>query len=73
MEGDTLPPLKFQLLQIAKTVRGPVQGKPTRGGINVLADKDIPFGLLKKVMATCGGDADFARISLSVGHSSRSS
>ena len=71
--GEILPALKRQLLQIEKAAHGDAHGKLSRGEINVMADKDIPFGLLKKVMATCGGDADFARISLSVRHSGRGS
>lgn len=69
--GDILPALKAELLKIAKTSHGSADGKLSRGQINVMADKDIPFGLLKKVMATCGGSADFSKISLSVRHSSR--
>jgi biopolymer transport protein ExbD len=37
----------------------------TRGEVNILADKSIPFRLLKKVMATCS-EARFAHISLAV-------
>jgi biopolymer transport protein ExbD len=69
--GDNLPALKAQLLKIEKTTHGSTDGKLSRGQINVMADKDIPFGLLKKVMATCGGSADFSKISLSVRHSGR--
>lgn len=71
VSGDVLPALKMELLKIEKTTHGNPDGKPSRGPINVMADKDIPFGLLKKVMATCGGSADFSKISLSVRHSSR--
>lgn len=69
--GDILPALKTELLKVEKTHQGNTDGKLTRGQINVMADKDVPFGLLKKVMATCGGNADFSKISLSVRHSSR--
>jgi biopolymer transport protein TolR len=71
IQGDTLPALKAKLLQVEKTTHGSADGKMTRGSINVMADRDIPFGLLKKVMATCGGSADFSKISLSVRHGSR--
>ena len=73
-EADTnavLPRLKERLLQV------PLQGdpndpaaKPTRGEVNIMADKDLPFALLNKVMATCGGDTGFARISLAANRSS---
>jgi len=41
-------------------------GHLTRGEINIMADKDLPFEILNKVMSTCGGDTGFSRISLSV-------
>ncbi len=69
--GNILPALKVQLLKIERTAHGSADGKLTRGQINVMADKEIPFGLLKKVMATCGDNADFSKISLSVRHGSR--
>lgn len=48
-------------------VQGSSVGQQTRGDINIMADREIPYALLKKVMMTCGA-ADFARISLSVNH-----
>jgi biopolymer transport protein TolR len=49
----------------------PVPGQPltTRGEVNIMADKDTPYLVLKKVMATAGA-ADFARIALTVNHKS---
>ena len=41
--------------------------EPLADAVNIMADKEIPYALLKKVMMTCGA-ADFARISLSVNH-----
>ena len=35
------------------------------GEVNILADKSIPYALLKKIMTTCA-DAQFAKISLGV-------
>ena len=41
------------------------QGAPIRREITVLADKSLPYDVVKKVMATCTA-ADYARISLAV-------
>ena len=61
-----LPPLKVALMQAPLVaMQGQDAGKQTRGEVNILADKSIPYSLLKKIMATCG-DAEYARISLSV-------
>ncbi|MFT4048170.1 MAG: biopolymer transporter ExbD [Solimonas sp.] len=62
--AEVLAPLKARLLDVPQSTGA--DGKLTRGEINIMADKDLPFGLLHKVMATCGGDAGFARISLAV-------
>lgn len=64
----TLGPLKSRLLQEALIpVIGAGSGAVSRGEINVMADKDIPYQLIKKVMATCT-EARFAKISLAVAH-----
>lgn len=66
--GDVLAPLKSQLLLVPLAkIEGQANGALTRGEINIMADKQIPYALLKKVMRTCG-EAQFARISLSVNH-----
>lgn len=71
INGNVLAPLKSQL--IANVPLAQIQGGPssalTRGEINIMADKDIPYSLLKKVMVTAG-QAQFAKISLSVNHRS---
>lgn len=64
--GAVLPALKAQLmLAPLQAVQGEADGRKTRGEINIVADRAVPYTLLKKIMATCG-DAEFARISLSV-------
>lgn len=65
--GNVLEPLKAALMQMPLVaMQGAAEaGTQTRGEVNILADKAIPYALLKKIMATCG-DAQFARISLSV-------
>jgi biopolymer transport protein TolR len=68
--GDVLPQLKSQLLLVPLAqVQGQTSDAQTRGEINIMADKEIPYSLLKKVMVTAG-QAQFARISLSVDHRS---
>ena len=66
--GNILAPLKTQLenVPLAKVENTEVTGT-TRGEINILADRELPYSLVKKLMATCG-EAKFAQISLSVEH-----
>ncbi|HEX4872997.1 MAG TPA: biopolymer transporter ExbD [Nevskiaceae bacterium] len=65
-EGSLLPRLKSELLlSPLMRVEGDAMGRVTRGEVNILADRTIPYRLLKKVMATCT-EARFARISLAV-------
>lgn len=66
--GDSriLASLKYKLNEQAlMRVEGGAAGEVTRGEVNIMADKSIPYQLLKRVMATCS-DARFARISLAV-------
>jgi biopolymer transport protein TolR len=61
--GPVLAALKAQLQQAPL---GPAEGGgETRGEINIMADREIPYSLLKKVMLTCT-DARFGKISLAV-------
>lgn len=66
--GNLLQPLIAELekVPLAKVENTEVTGT-TRGEINIMADKDLPYSLVKKLMATCG-EAKFAQISLSVDH-----
>jgi biopolymer transport protein TolR len=62
----TLADLKFELQAKAQLI--PISDQPgtmTRGDVNIMADKTIPYSVLKKVMATCA-DVRFGRISLGV-------
>ncbi len=67
--GTVLGPLKSRLLQegLLPVVGAATPDAVTRGEINIMADKDIPYQLIKKIMATCT-DARFAKISLAVAH-----
>lgn len=65
-DSAVLAPLKAALLLAPlMQVDGDAQNRLTRGEVNIVADKAIPYHLLKKVMATCT-DSRFARISLAV-------
>lgn len=61
--GTTLPALKSEFESKVGLIQAVDGGAVSRGEINILADKEIPYSLLKKVMATCT-EARFARISL---------
>ena len=61
--GPVLQELKSQLQQLP--LRAVTGGTQTRGEINIMADREIPYSLLKKVMVTCT-DARFNKISLAV-------
>lgn len=67
-EDENLPSLASALEnQIAVRVTEPVAGSEPegRGEITIMADKDLPFSLLKKIMLTCT-QAEFSKISLAV-------
>ncbi|WP_238388315.1 biopolymer transporter ExbD [Sinimarinibacterium sp. NLF-5-8] len=64
-EQRHLEVLKNELLRVP-LLRNPAQPEiVTRGEINIMADRSVPYHLLKKVMATCT-EARFAKISLAV-------
>jgi biopolymer transport protein TolR len=64
LRAADLRELKAQLQQLPLR---PVPGATgeTRGEINIMADRDIPYSLLKKVMLACT-EARFTKISLAV-------
>src|SRR5882757_5849991 len=66
--GNILATLETQLeaVPLVKAEGTEVAGD-TRGEINIMADKELPYSLVKKLMATAGS-AKFAQISLSVEH-----
>lgn len=63
--GPVLQDLKALLQQVPLRAVAGGGGGQTRGEINIMADRDIPYSLLKKVMVTCT-DARFSKISLAV-------
>ena len=71
-DGKVLAPLRAELLKVTlMSVQGNASAEATtRGEVNVMADRDIPYSVLKKVLATCG-ELKFARIAISVSHASK--
>lgn len=65
LNADSLPSLKEYFEKHVRLEQQPDNSGITRGEINILADKSIPYSLLKKVMKSCS-DERFARISLAV-------
>jgi biopolymer transport protein ExbD len=65
-DGPAVIPQLRQHLLAAAPLAPSQRGTDEEGGeVNILADKSIPYSLLKKIMTTCA-DAQFARISLGV-------
>lgn len=61
-----IPLLKRALENAAPRTPSQQQDPEADGGeVNILADKSVPYSLLKKIMTTCA-DAQFAKISLGV-------
>jgi biopolymer transport protein ExbD len=65
-KGNDIPALRAALLAqndrvLRRTAGNEIEGRE----VTIMGDKDIPYRLLKKVMATCTG-SDYGRISLAV-------
>ena len=66
IKGNDIPALRAALLaQNDRVLRRTVENEIERREVTIMGDKDIPYRLLKKVMATCTG-SDYGRISLAV-------
>ncbi|MGH8481138.1 MAG: ExbD/TolR family protein [Nevskiaceae bacterium] len=63
--GPAVIPALRAALQEASPPTPAQQDGEDGGEVNILADKAIPYSLLKRIMTTCA-DAQFARISLGV-------
>lgn len=62
-DGNTLEPLKAALAaQAGRLVQSAADGG---NEVTIIGDKDLPYRLLRKVMATCT-EADYGRVSLAV-------
>lgn len=65
-KGNDIPALRKALLsQNDRVLRRTAQADVTAREVTIMGDKDIPYRLLKKVMATCT-QSDYGRISLAV-------
>ena len=62
--GNLLPALKAELRQHAERAKASTL-EPFSGNITIMGDKEIPYNLLKRVMATCA-DSEYPRVSLAV-------
>jgi biopolymer transport protein ExbD len=66
LKGNEIPALKQALLsQNNRSLRRDAQDDIANREVTIMGDKDIPYRLLKKVMATCSA-SDYGRISLAV-------
>ncbi|MFB3124840.1 MAG: ExbD/TolR family protein [Woeseiaceae bacterium] len=66
LKGNDIPQLRQALLsQNDRVMRRESQDDIADREVTIMGDKDIPYRLLKKVMATCT-KADYGRISLAV-------
>lgn len=64
--GNSIPALKAALQnQNRRALRRENQDNVASREVTIMGDKDIPYRLLKKVMATCT-ESDYGRISLAV-------
>ena len=66
LKGNDIPALRKALLaQNDRVLRRTAANAIERREVTIMGDKDIPYRLLKKVMATCTG-SDYGKISLAV-------
>jgi biopolymer transport protein TolR len=66
MKGNDIPELRQALLsQNDRVLRKEAQDDIVGREVTIMGDKDIPYRLLKKVMATCT-ESDYGQISLAV-------
>jgi len=66
LRGNDIPQLRQALLsQNDRVLRRETRGEIAGREVTIMGDRDIPYRLLKKVMATCTG-SDFGQISLAV-------
>jgi biopolymer transport protein ExbD len=66
LKGNDIPALRQALMsQNDRVLRREAQDEIAGREVTIMGDKDIPYRLLKKVMATCT-DSDYGQISLAV-------
>jgi biopolymer transport protein ExbD len=65
-DGLIIPELKAALQgQAERLLRQDAQDEPEQWEVTIMGDREVPYSLLKRVMATCT-DADYGRLSLAV-------
>lgn len=65
-DASVIPALKAALAeQEARILRADATATPAQREITIMGNKEIPYALLKRVMATCA-DAGFGQVSLAV-------
>jgi biopolymer transport protein ExbD len=65
-ENVEIEPISMRLAELSKSVIGlSTQAIAESQEVTVLADKSVPFSVLKKIMATCTGQG-YTRVSLAV-------
>jgi len=64
--GQTVPPLGARLAKVAESVIGAsTRAVANSQEVTILADRSVPFSVVKKVMSTCTGEG-YGKISLAV-------
>ena len=66
MEGENIEPISERLTELSENIIG-VKTKVVAESqeVTILADKSVPFNVVKKVMSTCTSEG-YGRISLAV-------
>ncbi len=64
-DQDLIEGLKQELLYQAQRTGGLEEGKPREREITVMADKQIPYRLLRRILLTCS-QSDYSLVSLAV-------
>jgi biopolymer transport protein ExbD len=63
-DGNLLPPLQEELKRHAEHAKASTL-EPFKGNITIMGDKQVPYDLLKRVMATCA-QSEYPHVSLAV-------
>jgi len=65
-QGSTIDPITQRLAELNKNIVGP-STRAVAGSqeVTILADKAVPFSVIKKIMSTCTGEG-FGQVSLAV-------
>jgi len=67
-QEDSIPSIRRRLMEIkAKAIGLNAQTKEQSDEVTILADKALPFKVMKKLMSTCAS-AGYSKISLAVNH-----